>query len=125
MQRLIKSYEELIANLNSDDNFLSNGKIINVSIVNDGSLSIIILLKNIKFKGLTFKMIMNDVQEYSLNWDIHFFWGQIEEYKVVKTDDLIYASFDPYIEVDLVSDQDNDYVLFRNVEVQVLSDNYQ
>lgn len=58
----------------------------------------------------------NDVLEYSFFYRSHRYFYNVEIFKLLKTENFFYVSFDPVDEVEEVSDDDQDYIKATTIE---------
>jgi hypothetical protein len=115
--QLIYSDQELVSNF-IDNNSLLDGKIEKIEIFQaNSSVSI-----NIYFAmrpSSDFKKIIlqfSGCKQYGFSYSDDYFFYNVELVKFFQTEEgLFYVSFDPYDELEKVSDKDQDFVLSSNV----------
>jgi hypothetical protein len=106
----------------TDNESLISGKLEKISIyIEENRLFIdleIILLYSKKYKNV--KLRFQDVQEYSLYYNIRSNFYYIEDYKLFLTSEQVYISLDPAdassIEID---NNDNDFVIAKGLKIYV------
>ena len=116
MNKIIKSNEDLVEIL-IGVNSLFNASIESIRIKDENNEVIIIVmiaLAHQKSKR-SFKLVFNNVFEYSFFHKSDVSFGLIERYTFAKTEKGFYISFDPYDDSNQVSLEDQDYILSASV----------
>jgi hypothetical protein len=67
-------------------------------------------------KGTNLKLNFQGVKEYSFYWNKNHIFYYVESFKLFKTNNLFYISFDPDGEEDVISPNDQDFILCENIE---------
>ena len=68
------------------------------------------------------KLKFSDVKEYSFYHGSESYFYNVEIVKFFSQNDLIYISFDPHDEEEIISPEDQDCILGKNVEGFLISD---
>ena len=70
-----------------------------------------------RFGGSCLKLKFLDIKEYGFYYDHTRIFYNVEDFKLLRKDDLFYLSLDPYLEDrESISENDNDFVLAREIE---------
>jgi hypothetical protein len=115
--KLICSDQQLINNF-KDKNSLLDAVIENIEISREiDSVSVCIRLvmrHSSDYKKILLKFV--NCKEYCFLYSDNYFFYNVELVKLFRTEDeLFFASFDPFDELEKISDNDQDYVLARSV----------
>src|SRR5688572_16624817 len=110
--------DELI-NLLSGDLSLLSSKLYRIDIHNDATLGLVIELYIELLYAKTdkqIKLVFSGIEEYSFyHQQAHYFYN-IEQYKFFKEDNHFYISLDPYTEDEVISPEDQDFILSTGIE---------
>lgn len=113
----IGKQENIVDKLQSELTLLSS-RIERVNIyVNDHILCIDIDVE-LAYKKNGNKILLKfiDVLEYSFFYRSHRYFYNVEIFKLFKTDNYFYVSFDPLDESENISEDDQDYIKAKNIE---------
>jgi hypothetical protein len=89
----------------------------NIFVNAEGGLVIEIGLELLYNEQSHCKLTFSKIEEYSFSWNSKFNFYNIEQYKLLRKENLFYISFDPDEETgDEISDTDHDFILFADFE---------
>jgi len=74
-------------------------------------------------QNMYLKLSFLGIKEYSFYWNENHTFYNIESYKLFKTNNLYYISFDPDGEEDVISQNDQDFILCESIEGLLSSEN--
>jgi hypothetical protein len=105
---------ELVDNLSLYDSSLQKNSIY----VKDGIIEVEIILRLDYPLGTYVKLLFKNVIDYSFSWNKDFDFYIIDSYKLLKTEDNIYyCSLDPFDRELCISEEDEDIIKSRDIEV--------
>jgi hypothetical protein len=119
---IIEKQEELINKLQGSLSLISS-RLLKIIVYKQNELLCIDVEAELIYKKHDNKILLKfiDVTEYSFFYTSNRFFYNVEIYKFFKTRDLFYISFDPIDEIEMISEDDQDYIKAHSVEGYILN----
>ena len=117
MDTIIKKTNDCLLESFSETFNILDATINELKIYTDKKSLVIELYMKLSYpQGIDLKLNFCGIKEYSFYWDENYIFYNVESYKFFKANNLFYISLDPDGEENIISPNDQDFILCEKIE---------